>query len=1462
MAGNLGHLAATVGLDINPFLTNERVLKSMIRSTANALRAQDMAFKSSGNNAASAAQKYKLMEAQMKNLNALAKQQRATFNSLKDQLSSGAGDTDKLATRTANASNQLNKTVAQAERLKAQMATLRGEIALQESSWTGVSQRLTNFSNGVSKTGSSLLSFGTNATFFTAPIVAGLAKATQELVKFQDTMVKTKNLLVTSGESVASATAGVNEMQKQGEALSNKYGISQNQIAKGYQELVKRGYSSKQALGAMTSEVQASVASGDDYNDVLKVTSQTMEGFGLTVDKSGKAIQNVNLMTKNTKDTTNALAYTADTTATDFNSIGIAMSYVSSTAHQAGFGLNETAAALGVLSNNGLEAEKAGTGLRKVINSLTSPTGTAVKALASINLKTSDFLDKKGNLKSMARIFGMLNSHMKGLSDPQKADIFHSIFGTTGQQAAMMLAKDSSRLRELSGEIKKAQSSDYVNNLAGKNMQTAQNQIRIFQANMMNLGMTLAKNVLPVITPMVQKATELAQKFGDLDPSVQGAIAKFVLLGLSMGPLALAIGGPLKAIGGLTKGLATAAGGIGRASAAAKLGGGAFDILKSAFSSTAYKSLAMKSSVAVGESAISGLGTSAVAAGGSLLPMIGIIGGVTAAVAIGAVAYETWGKNLIESAQRTQRWGTDIGASADDAATKFKNWSTTASVALSDTASSAKSNGKEIEKAFAGMAKSAEDAAKKQKDSADKFADSIGGAAGNAIREEAAKEDAENQKHINKIQGYYQQVQAITKQARDNNIALTQDQRNQIANLQTKMAQEQVQTLGLTSRQQRLVLQAELNQTNSMTKNQLKSMVKATSDAMYKEVDNYNTAYGKIKRSTELSTREKNKALEALENEHINTLNQLGIGFINAEKARGYTRKAILEDMVDGTGMTMKEAERAYDAFKNAQKKTEATVIKLSSDMKKKVYDAAEAWNDLVLDPKTGNLKTNAQEEVNKAVNAKDKWNQIKLLHKEGKLSTNAEQMVVAALIANGKWDKMSWKEQKAWLKDGFSETIVKALEDSGQWNNLTLEQKEAIVKADGKGELANLLLEMGQWNSLTLKQQELLIKNNATKPIYEALQSSGDWNNLTLKQQEAIIDAKGKEDLVDALVKGGVWNSLTLSQKEALITTKGTKDVIDALVDMKQWNELTPKQQQAIVTAKGSIELGEILTKYKLWEGMPYSVLKEIVAQDRASGNIQAGNSALSAWRAANPGGAKQLNAQDHASGPAQIAKQNVSAFAGTSAGSSKKLKATDNASKAANIAIAAINAWNAASPVVHAFTTIVKTVTGKRRANGTVDHPGGLMTVNDQKGPLYRELIQFPTGETFIPEGRNVVIDAPMHTRVYRASDTRRILQSGIIPHFAEGTSNARKAIDTFDSLSRNYYPNPNNNNDNVNIDLANLEEGLGNLAEILLKILNKSSNIVMDSERVGKLVANTVDDRQTHNINLEQRGVYSGR
>ena len=105
----------------------------------------------------------------------------------------------------------------------------------------------------------------------------------------------------------------------------------------------------------MNTELQGSIASGDDFKDVVEVASQTLEGFGMTVDKNGKQLSSTKEMTVQTKKTVNTLAYSADVTSTSF----VGMSYVSSTAHQAKFSLAETASAMGVLSNAGLEADKA-----------------------------------------------------------------------------------------------------------------------------------------------------------------------------------------------------------------------------------------------------------------------------------------------------------------------------------------------------------------------------------------------------------------------------------------------------------------------------------------------------------------------------------------------------------------------------------------------------------------------------------------------------------------------------------------------------------------------------------------------------------------------------------------------------------------------------------------------------------------------------------------------------------------------------------------------------------------------------------------------------------------------------------------------------------------------------------------------------------------------------------------------
>ena len=342
------------------------------------------------------------------------------------------------------------------------------------------------------------------ASFGIAAIGAVAIKGAQDASALQNQYKTTFNLLVTSGEQAAEAQKNVNKMQSEGADLSVKYGKTQKEIADGYQELVKRGYSSAQALGALPTMLQASVASGDDFTDVVHNSTAALESFG-------KKATDVSGMTKNTKEVVNEMAYAADMTATDFSNLGIAMEYVGATAHQNKLSLSETASAIGILSNNGLEADKAGTGLRKVMVSLQSPTADAAIALTSIGLSTKDFVDQSGKMKSMTDIFGLLNQHTEKLSSFEQGQIFHALFGTTGQQAGSILSANVKQLGELNDKVKQAADGQgYVVRLANKNMQSTQNELKQFQAAGEAALIMIGQKSLPTLT---DAATSMAKAF-------------------------------------------------------------------------------------------------------------------------------------------------------------------------------------------------------------------------------------------------------------------------------------------------------------------------------------------------------------------------------------------------------------------------------------------------------------------------------------------------------------------------------------------------------------------------------------------------------------------------------------------------------------------------------------------------------------------------------------------------------------------------------------------------------------------------------------------------------------------------------------------------------------------------------------------------------------------------------------
>ena len=190
--------------------------------------------------------------------------------------------------------------------------------------------------------------------------------------------------------------------------------------------------------------------------------------------------------------------------------------------------------------------EKAGTGLRKVISSLTSPTKAAEDSLKSVGLKVSDFVNKSGKLKSLSQIFELLAKHTEKLSNVKKVDLLHNIFGQTGQNAAgVFLTNAQAALKgtaegvdELTAKVKKAEKNDYIDRLAKKNMNTLQGQLKILKQTWSVTETNFGQDVQPFLKNTVHVAQQVLKAFNDLPKPMRQTIEATTAIGLGFMTLA------------------------------------------------------------------------------------------------------------------------------------------------------------------------------------------------------------------------------------------------------------------------------------------------------------------------------------------------------------------------------------------------------------------------------------------------------------------------------------------------------------------------------------------------------------------------------------------------------------------------------------------------------------------------------------------------------------------------------------------------------------------------------------------------------------------------------------------------------------------------------------------------------------------------------------------------------------
>lgn len=403
--------------------------------------------------------------------------------------------------------------------------------------------------------GSKLITVGTGIAAAMVPVAAAFKNANDEATKLADEYNVIKNLQQTGGDSAATAKKNTAAIQRENRNLSLKYGVDQNSLAQGSEELIRRGYSGNQDLAAHKYFVQAAKATKEDYNSVVNAAAPMLEQFGY----KKRAGNSAKKMARYTREVLNKAAYVGDVTSGQVGGeVGFGNSFkmAGSILHQTGQSLSSSLAALGTLSNFGEEGTSAGTGLRQIVSSLVgaSKSKTKTAALNDLGLSTNDFFTKSGNLKQLPDVFNILNRATRGKKSKRVTGDFKQLFGQTGFNDALILTKNNRDVANNVRAANRADSTNYISNLSNKNMSSLQNQISKTKMLLKDMGMQFAQQVAPGLANMLKFVNKVLQAIEGWPAPVKKTLGYITAITgvLSTGFVAKRLVGNVLGIGGKT----------------------------------------------------------------------------------------------------------------------------------------------------------------------------------------------------------------------------------------------------------------------------------------------------------------------------------------------------------------------------------------------------------------------------------------------------------------------------------------------------------------------------------------------------------------------------------------------------------------------------------------------------------------------------------------------------------------------------------------------------------------------------------------------------------------------------------------------------------------------------------------------------------------------------------------------
>lgn len=275
---------------------------------------------------------------------------------------------------------------------------------------------------GLSKLGSITakgMKAATVAITGTAAALGGVAAAAIKVGSdFESQMSRVKAISGATGEEFE-------QLKAQAMQLGADTSFSASQAAEGMENLAAAGFTTSEIMSAMPGLLNLAAASGEDLASSSDIAASTLRGFGLAASDAAHVAD--------------VLAANANRTNSSVADTGEAMKYIAPLARAAGLSLEETAAAIGIMANAGVNGSQAGTSLRGALSRLSKPTKDMSEAMDELGIS---FYDSNGKMKSLTEQVGMLRQATEGMTDEQKNNYLVTLYGQEALSGMLALINE------------------------------------------------------------------------------------------------------------------------------------------------------------------------------------------------------------------------------------------------------------------------------------------------------------------------------------------------------------------------------------------------------------------------------------------------------------------------------------------------------------------------------------------------------------------------------------------------------------------------------------------------------------------------------------------------------------------------------------------------------------------------------------------------------------------------------------------------------------------------------------------------------------------------------------------------------------------------------------------------------------------------------------------------------------